>query len=127
VISGLGTCSHIKVSNAYPSAGRIAKILEKAFGSGAIGGAAAMLMAFAMITTVVRFLTPLTIRSGFWMKAWIFWPNLFGKQRVYAPAQVRRHLDLNSNSKLEPEVMSGTRCIQARGWQILNYRHMARS
>jgi amino acid transporter len=49
VISGFSAYSYIKVSHKYPSAGGIAMILKKAFGSTTVTGGAALLMAFSMI------------------------------------------------------------------------------
>jgi amino acid transporter len=49
VISGFSAYSYIKVASAYPSAGGIAMILEKAYGKTTVTGAAALLMALSMI------------------------------------------------------------------------------
>ncbi len=49
VISGFSAYSYIKVSNAYPSAGGIGMILEKAYGTTTITGSAALLMAITMV------------------------------------------------------------------------------
>lgn len=49
VIVGFSAYSYIKVSNAYPSAGGIAMILQKAYGKTTITAGSALLMAFAMI------------------------------------------------------------------------------
>ena len=49
VVTGLSAYTYIKMSNAYPSAGGIAMILQKAYGPGAIAGAAALLMALSMV------------------------------------------------------------------------------
>lgn len=49
VISAFSAYTYIKMSNAYPSAGGIAKYLNKAYGKGAITASAALLMAFSMI------------------------------------------------------------------------------
>ncbi len=49
IISGFSAYTYIKVSNKYPSAGGIAMILRKAYGSTTVTGAAALLMAFSMI------------------------------------------------------------------------------
>lgn len=48
-ISGFSAYSYIKVASAYPSAGGIAMILEKAYGQTTVTGAAALLMALSMI------------------------------------------------------------------------------
>jgi len=49
VIAGFSAYSYVKVSNTYPSAGGIAKILQKAYGKGTITAGSALLMAFAMV------------------------------------------------------------------------------
>ncbi|MDX5428692.1 MAG: APC family permease [Bacteroidota bacterium] len=49
VIVAFSAYSYIKVSNAYPSAGGIAMILQKAYGKTTITAGSALLMAFAMI------------------------------------------------------------------------------
>jgi amino acid transporter len=49
IISGFSAYSYIKVSSAYPSSGGIAMILQKAYGTTTVTGAAALLMAFSMI------------------------------------------------------------------------------
>ena len=49
VVSGFSAYTYIKVSNKYPSAGGIAMILQKAYGSGTTTGAAALLMGLSMI------------------------------------------------------------------------------
>jgi len=49
VISSFSAYTYIKVSNKYPSAGGIAMILHKAYGTTTITGAAALMMAFSMI------------------------------------------------------------------------------
>lgn len=49
VITGFSAYSYIKMSNAYPSAGGIAMILEKAYGRGTVTGACAILMALSMV------------------------------------------------------------------------------
>ncbi|QED28125.1 APC family permease [Microvenator marinus] len=49
IISGFSAYSYIKVSNAYPSAGGIAMILQKAYGKTTVTGAAALLMTLSMI------------------------------------------------------------------------------
>ena len=41
--------TYIKMSNAYPSAGGIAMILQKAYGPTTIAAAAALLMALSMV------------------------------------------------------------------------------
>lgn len=49
IISGFSAYSYIKVASAYPSAGGIAMILKKAYGSSTVTGAAALLMALSMV------------------------------------------------------------------------------
>ncbi len=49
IVTGFSAYTYIKMSNAYPSAGGIGMILQKAYGPGAIAGAAALLMAFSMV------------------------------------------------------------------------------
>ena len=49
IVTGFSAYTYIKMSNAYPSAGGIAMILQKAYGPGAIAGAAALLMALSMV------------------------------------------------------------------------------
>jgi amino acid transporter len=49
VVTSLSAYSYIKMSNAWPSAGGIAMILEKCYGPGAIAAGAALLMALSMV------------------------------------------------------------------------------
>lgn len=49
IITAFSAYSYIKMSNAYPSAGGIAMILEKAYGPGTVTGACAVLMALSMV------------------------------------------------------------------------------
>ncbi len=49
VVSGFSAYTYIKMSNAYPSAGGIAMILQKAYGPGTVTGACAVLMALSMV------------------------------------------------------------------------------
>lgn len=49
VVTFFSAYSYIKMSNAYPSAGGIAMILEKAYGPGTVAAGAALLMAFSMV------------------------------------------------------------------------------
>lgn len=53
VLGAIGTSfsaySYVKMSNAWPSSGGIAMILQKAYGPGAIAAAAALLMALSMV------------------------------------------------------------------------------
>lgn len=49
IITGFSAYSYVKMSNAYPSAGGIAMILEKAYGRGTVTGACAILMALSMV------------------------------------------------------------------------------
>jgi len=49
IVTGFSAYTYINMSNAYPSAGGIAMILQKAYGAGAVAAAAALLMAFSMV------------------------------------------------------------------------------
>lgn len=49
IVTSFSAYSYVKVSNAYPSAGGIAMILNKAYGRGTITGACAVLMALSMV------------------------------------------------------------------------------
>jgi amino acid transporter len=49
IITSFSAYSYIKMSNAWPSSGGIAMILQKAYGPGAIAPAAALLMALSMV------------------------------------------------------------------------------
>lgn len=49
IVTGFSAYGYIKMSNAWPSAGGIAMILQKAYGSGAIAAGAALLMALSMV------------------------------------------------------------------------------
>ncbi|RDV39413.1 amino acid permease [Bradymonadaceae bacterium TMQ3] len=49
IVSGFSAYSYIKVASAYPSAGGIAMILKKAYGSSTVTGAASLLMALSMV------------------------------------------------------------------------------
>ncbi len=49
IITAFSAYSYIKMSNAYPSAGGIAMILEKEYGRGTITGACAILMSLSMV------------------------------------------------------------------------------
>jgi amino acid transporter len=49
VVTAFSAYTYIKMSSAYPSAGGIAMILEKAFGKGAVAAGGALLMAFSMV------------------------------------------------------------------------------
>ena len=48
-VTGLSAYSYIKMSNAWPSSGGIAMILQKCYGTGAIAAGAALLMALSMV------------------------------------------------------------------------------
>lgn len=48
-VTAFSAYSYVKMSNAFPSAGGIAMILEKAYGPGAIAAGAALLMALSMV------------------------------------------------------------------------------
>lgn len=49
VVTSFSAYSYIKMSNAWPSSGGIAMILQKAYGPGAIAAAAALLMTLSMV------------------------------------------------------------------------------
>ncbi len=49
VVTGFSAYSYIKMSNAFPSAGGIAMILQKSYGPGAVAAAASLLMALSMV------------------------------------------------------------------------------
>ncbi len=49
IITGLSAHSYVKMSNAWPSSGGIAMILNKCYGPGAITGGAALLMVLSMV------------------------------------------------------------------------------
>ena len=49
VVTGFSAYSYIRMSNAWPSAGGIAMILQKCYGPGAIAAGAALLMALSMV------------------------------------------------------------------------------
>lgn len=49
IITAFSAYSYIKMSNAWPSSGGIAMILQKAYGPGSIAAAASLLMAFSMV------------------------------------------------------------------------------
>ena len=49
VVTAFSAYTYIKMSNAYPSAGGIGMILQKAYGPGAVAAAASLLMAFSMV------------------------------------------------------------------------------
>jgi amino acid transporter len=49
VVTAFSAYTYIRMSNAYPSAGGIAMILQKAYGPGAVAAAAALLMALSMV------------------------------------------------------------------------------
>lgn len=49
VVTGFSAYGYIKISNAWPSAGGIAMILEKIYGPGTIAAAASVLMVLSMI------------------------------------------------------------------------------
>lgn len=71
-ITGLSSYSYIKMSNAWPSSGGIAMILQKCYGPGAIAAGAALLMALSMViaeslvarTFASYVLRPLDITDG---------------------------------------------------------------
>jgi len=49
IVTAFSAYTFIKMSNAYPSSGEIAIILQKAYGAGAIAAALAVLMAFSVV------------------------------------------------------------------------------
>ena len=49
IVTSFSAYSYIKMSNAWPSSGGIAMILQKAYGPGAVAAAAALLMAISMV------------------------------------------------------------------------------
>jgi len=49
IVTSFSAYSYIKMSNAWPSSGGVAMILQKAYGPGAIAAAAALLMALSMV------------------------------------------------------------------------------
>jgi amino acid transporter len=49
LVTGFSAYSYIKMSNAWPSSGGIAMILQKCYGSGAVAAGAALLMALSMV------------------------------------------------------------------------------
>ena len=49
IVTGFSAYTYVKMSNTFPSAGGIAMILQKAYGSGAIAAAASLLMALSMV------------------------------------------------------------------------------
>lgn len=49
IVTAFSAYSYIKMSNAWPSSGGIAMILQKAYGPGSIAAAASLLMAFSMV------------------------------------------------------------------------------
>ena len=49
IVTAFSAYTYIKMSNAYPSAGGIAMILQKAYGPGTIAAGASLLMAMSMV------------------------------------------------------------------------------
>ncbi|HDZ73670.1 MAG TPA: APC family permease [Aurantimonas coralicida] len=49
IVTGFSAYTYVKMSNAFPSAGGIAMILQKAYGAGAVAAAAALLMTLSMV------------------------------------------------------------------------------
>ena len=49
VVTAFSAYTYVKMSNAYPSAGGIGMILQKAYGPAAVAGGAALLMALSMV------------------------------------------------------------------------------
>tara|TARA_R110002110_G_scaffold156564_7_gene351696 strand:- start:4041 stop:5354 length:1314 start_codon:yes stop_codon:yes gene_type:complete len=49
IVTGFSAYTYVKMSNAFPSAGGIAMILQKAYGAGGVAAAASLLMALSMV------------------------------------------------------------------------------
>ena len=49
IVTGFSAYSYVKMSNAFPSAGGIAMILQKAYGPGTVAASASLLMALSMV------------------------------------------------------------------------------
>ena len=49
VVTAFSACTYVKMSNAYPSAGGIGMILQKAYGPTTVAAGAALLMALSMV------------------------------------------------------------------------------
>jgi amino acid transporter len=72
IITGFSAYSYIRMSNAWPSGGGIAMILQKCYGPGAVAAGAALLMALSMViaeslvarTFAAYVLRPFEIESG---------------------------------------------------------------
>ena len=72
IVTGFSAYSYIKMSNAWPSAGGIAMILQKCYGPGAVAAGAALLMALSMViaeslvarTFATYLLRPFDINGG---------------------------------------------------------------
>ena len=72
IVTSFSAYSYIKMSNAWPSAGGIAMILQKCYGSGAVAAGAALLMALSMViaeslvarTFATYLLRPFDIEGG---------------------------------------------------------------
>ncbi|HDZ74990.1 MAG TPA: APC family permease [Aurantimonas coralicida] len=72
IVTGFSAYTYVKMSNAFPSAGGIAMILQKAYGPGAIAAAASLLMTLSMVineSLVARtfgtyFLRPFDLDAG---------------------------------------------------------------
>lgn len=78
VVTGVSAYAYIKVSNAYPSAGGIAMILQKTYGAGTLAAAASLLMALSMVinqSLVARTFGTYTLQ----------WLNL-GHEKLLVPA-----------------------------------------
>ncbi len=75
VVTGVSAYSYIRMSNAWPSSGGIAMILQKCYGSGAIAAGAALLMALSMViaeslvarTFATYVLRPFNVTEGPWV------------------------------------------------------------
>ncbi|MDI1253967.1 APC family permease [Thermomonas sp.] len=75
VVTSFSAYSYIRMSNAWPSSGGIAMILQKCYGSGAIAAGAALLMALSMViaeslvarTFATYALRPFNVSDGPWV------------------------------------------------------------
>lgn len=78
IVTSFSAYSYIKMSNAWPSSGGIAMILQKAYGPGAIAAAAALLMTLSMViseslvarTFATYVLRLLTSQAAHWCRYW---------------------------------------------------------
>lgn len=109
IVTSFSAYSYIKMSNAWPSSGGIAMILQKAYGPGAIAAAAALLMAISMViaeslvarTFATYVLRPFGISDGPLVPAlavgvivFAFIANKFGSRSVGALSLVMAFLKI---------------------------------